>query len=200
MNQAKDMIGFEKTLKFFQGLFNIFYWVVIIGMLLGLGGMIAGIFVPLHTLHDILTAPGTTFYVPFAHSSYQIDANHIPITKLRTLLITACIKYEVILLALLFITMQIKRILQFTRNKQPFSKDCIKHIRWLAYGVIIYSFISGVLGNIWDLLLVRTFQLSEIVISLHFNFEMMIMGFLLLFLSYIFKYGAYLQEEYDSTL
>lgn len=200
MNQAKNFIGFEKTIKLFQGLFNIFYWVVIIGMFLALGVLIAGIFVPLHTLHDILTASGTVFYVPFAHSSYQISVNHIPITKLRTLFITACIIYGGILTVVFFITIQLKRILQFTKNKQPFSKSCIKHIRYLAYGVIIYSFVFGVLGNIWALLLVRTLQLSKTVISLNFNFEMMMMGFLLLFLSYIFKYGAYLQEEYDSTL
>lgn len=196
MNQAKDYIGFEKILKLFQGLFNIFYWVVIIGMLLALGGMIAGIFVPLHTLHDILTTKGLTFY----HSSYEIDVNHIPHTKIRTLIINACIIYEVILLVLLFITIQLRRIVQFVRNKQPFSKSCIKHIKYLAYGVIMYSFILGLLDNIWDLLLVRTLQLSETVISLNFNFVMMIMGFLILFLSHIFKYGAYLQDEYDATL
>ncbi|PEA80897.1 DUF2975 domain-containing protein [Bacillus pseudomycoides] len=197
MNQAKYFIVFEKAIKFFQGLFNIFYWVVIIGMFLGLGGIIAGIFVPFHILQDILTAEGLTFYY---HSSYKIDVNHIQITKLRTLIINACIMHEVILTVLLFITIQLKRIVQFARNKQPFSKSCIKHIRCLAYGVIIYSCIFGLLGNIWDLLLVRTLQLSKTVISLNFNFEMMIMGFLLLFLSHIFKYGAYLQEEYDSTL
>ncbi|MEH7052707.1 DUF2975 domain-containing protein [Bacillus pseudomycoides] len=197
MNQAKDFIGFEKIIKLFQGLFNIFYWIVIIGMFLVLGMMIGGIFVPPHTLLDILTAEGLTFYY---HFSYKIDVNHIQITKLRTLIINACIMHEVILTVLLFITIQLKRIVQFARNKQPFSKSCIKHIRCLAYGVIIYSCIFGLLGNIWDLLLVRTLQLSKTVISLNFNFEMMIMGFLLLFLSHIFKYGAYLQEEYDSTL
>ncbi|MEG7927972.1 DUF2975 domain-containing protein [Bacillus cereus] len=196
MDQAKYFIVFEKTIKLFQGLFNIFYWVVIIGMLLALGGMIAGIFVPLHTLHDILTTKGLTFY----HFSNEIDVNHIQHTKTRTLVINVCIIYEVILLVLLFITIQLRRIVQFVRNKQPFSKSCIKHIQHLAYGVIIYSFIIGLLDNIWGLLLVRTLQLSKTVISLNFNFGMMIMGFLILFLSHIFKYGAYLQDEYDSTL
>ncbi|MCU5181927.1 MULTISPECIES: DUF2975 domain-containing protein [Bacillus cereus group] len=196
MNQAKDYIGFEKIIKLFQSLFKIFYWVVIIGMLLAFGGMIAGIFVPLHTLHDILTTKGLTFY----HFSNEIDVNHIQHTKIRTLVINACIIYEVILLVLLFITIQLRRIVQFVRNKQPFSKSCIKHIQHLAYGVIIYSFIIGLLDNIWGLLLVRTLQLSKTVISLNFNFGMMIMGFLILFLSHIFKYGAYLQDEYDSTL
>ncbi|SDE18936.1 Protein of unknown function [Bacillus wiedmannii] len=200
MNQAKDFIVFEKTIKLFQGLFNIFYWVVLIGMFLALCGMVAGIFVPLHTLQDILTAKGTNFYVTFSHSSYKIDANHIQNIKLRTLIINACILYELILAVLLFIIMQLKRIVHFARNKQPFSKSCIKHIRYLAYGVIIYSLTSGLLGNIWELLLVRTLQLSKTVISLNFNFGMMIVGFLILFLSHIFKYGAYLQEEYDSTL
>ncbi|HDR3908373.1 MULTISPECIES: DUF2975 domain-containing protein [Bacillus] len=200
MNQAKDYIGFEKILKFFQGLFNIFYWVVIIVMLLSLGVMITAIFVPLDTLHDILTTKGTTFNLYFNYSSHEIDANHIQHTKIRTLIINNCIIYEVILLTLLFITIQLKRIVQCVRNKQPFSKNCIKHIQYLAYGVIIYSFISGLLDNIWGLLLVRTLQLSKTVISLNFNFGMMIMGFLILFLSHIFKYGAYLQDEYDSTL
>lgn len=200
MNQAKDYIGFEKILKFFQGLFNIFYWVVIIVMLLSLGVMITAIFVPLDTLHDILTTKGTTFNLYFNYSSHEIDANHIQHTKIRTLIINICIIYEVILLALLFIAIQLKRTVQCVRNKQPFSKSCIKHIQYLAYGVIIYSFISGLLDNIWGLLLVRTLQLSKTVISLNFNFGMMIMGFLILFLSHIFKYGAYLQDEYDSTL
>ncbi|WP_205684575.1 hypothetical protein, partial [Bacillus pseudomycoides] len=75
-----------------------------IGMFLGLGGVIAVIFVPIHTLHDILTAKGLTFSVGVNHSSYNLDSNHIQITKLRTLLINACIIYEVVLIPLLFIT------------------------------------------------------------------------------------------------
>ncbi|MBE5107883.1 DUF2975 domain-containing protein [Bacillus thuringiensis] len=200
MNQTKDFIGFEKTLKLFQGLFNIFYWVIIIGMFLGLGGMIAVMFVSHHTLHDILTAKGTPFNVDFYFSSHKIDVNHIQITKIRTLIINACIIYEVILTALLYIAIQLKRILQYARNKQPFSKSCIKHIRYLAYGVIIYSFLFGFLVNILGLLFARTLQFPETVISLNFNFDMMLMGFLILLLSHIFKYGAYLQDEYDSTL
>ncbi|MEK4768907.1 DUF2975 domain-containing protein [Bacillus sp. FSL L8-0099] len=200
MNQSKDFIGFEKTIKLFQGLFNIFYWTVIIGMFLVLGMMIGGILVQPHTLLDILTAKGGTIYLSFNDSSYKVDVNHIQDTQIRTLIINACIIGEVILTILLFLTVQIKRILQFTRNKQPFSKSCIKHIQYLAYGVIIYSFIVGLLMNILGFLFVRTLHLSETVISLNFNFEMMIMGFLLLFLSHIFKYGAYLQKEYDSTL
>ncbi|MBF7150648.1 DUF2975 domain-containing protein [Bacillus toyonensis] len=200
MNQVKYFIGFENTIKLFQGLFNIFYWIVIIGMLLVLGMMIGGILVHPHTLLDILTAKGGTIYLSFNHSSYKVDVNHIQNAQIRTLIINICIIGEVILTILLFLTVQIKRILQFTRNKQPFSKSCIKHIQYLAYGVIIYSFIVGLLMNILGFLFVRTLHLSETVISLNFNFEMMIMGFLLLFLSHIFKYGAYLQEEYDSTL
>ncbi|MGG0233713.1 DUF2975 domain-containing protein [Bacillus tropicus] len=200
MNQVNDFVFFEKTIKFFQVVFNIFYWVVIIGMFLALGGMIAGIFLPLHTLQDILTIKGTTFYLNFSHYSYKIEANHIQNVKIKTLIINACIIYEVILTVLLFITIQLKRILQFVRNKLPFSKGCIKCIQYLAYGFITYCFISGLLENIWGLLVVKTLQLSDTVISLNFNIGMMIMGFLILFLSHIFKYGAYLQEEYDSTL
>ncbi|WP_141520415.1 DUF2975 domain-containing protein, partial [Bacillus pseudomycoides] len=169
-----------------------------IGMFLGIGGMIAVTFVPLHTLHDILAAKETTFDVDVTLFSTKIDVNHIQITKIRTLIINACIIYEVILTTLLFITIQLKRILQFARNKQPFSKSCIKHIRYLAYGVIIYGFITELLVNIWSLLLVKILQLSEPVIYL--KFEMMITGFLILLLTHIFKYGAYLQDEYDSTL
>ncbi|MEH7753464.1 DUF2975 domain-containing protein [Bacillus toyonensis] len=200
MNQVKYFIGFEKTIKLFQGLFNIFYWMIIIGMLLVLGMMIGGILVQPHTLLDILTAKGGTIYLSFNYSSYKVDVNQIQNTQIRTLIINTCIISEVILTILLFLTVQIKRILQFTRNKQPFSKSCIKHIQYLAYGVIIYSFIVGLLMNILGFLFVRTLHLSETTISLNFNFEMMIMGFLLLLLSHIFKYGAYLQEEYDSTL
>ncbi|MBE7106361.1 DUF2975 domain-containing protein [Bacillus cereus] len=199
MNQAKEFIGFEKTLKLLQGLFNIFYWIIIIGMFVALGGMIAGIFVPLHTLQDILTAKGTHIHVAFYHS-YRIDTNHIQYTNLKTLVIGACLIYEIILAVLLFLIIQLKGIIRFVRNKQPFSKKCINYIQYLAYGVISYSLIDGVLGGILDFLFVRTFQLTQSKVSFELNFGLLITGLLILLLSNIFKYGAYLQEEYDSTL
>lgn len=203
MNQAKEFIGFEKTLKLLQSLFNIFYWVIIIGMFVALGGILAGIFVPLHTLQnilqDILTTNGTYIRLSFYYSSYNIDANHIQYTN-KTLIISACLIYEIILAVFLFMIIQLKGIIKFVRNKQPFSKTCIKYIQYLAYGIIIYSLIDGVLGSILDFLFVRTFQLSEQEITFQFDFGLVIPGLLILLLSNIFKYGAYLQEEYDSTL
>ncbi|MFJ8527473.1 DUF2975 domain-containing protein [Bacillus sp. NPDC094106] len=204
MNQAKEFIGFEKTLKLLQGVFNTFYWIIIIGMFVVLGGLVAGIFVPLHTLQntlqDILTTKGTHIHVAFYHSSYNVNPNHIQYTKLKTLIISTCLIYEIILTVLLFLIIQLKGIIRFVRNKEPFSKKCINYIQYLAYGVISYSLIDGVLGGILDFLFVRTFQLTQNQVSFEFNFGLLITGLLILLLSNIFKYGAYLQEEYDSTI
>ncbi|WP_225315666.1 hypothetical protein, partial [Bacillus safensis] len=93
-----------------QVLFNIFYWIVIIGMLLVLGMIIGGILVHPHTLLDILTTKGGTFSLHSYHSSYEIDINHIQHTRIRTLMINACIIVEVILIGVTIHTHQLKSV------------------------------------------------------------------------------------------
>jgi hypothetical protein len=65
----------------------------------------------------------------------------------------------------------------------------------IGLSIVMNVFISAILMNIIDFLGVK-----DINISFGVDMFMLLTGILLILLSGVFRYGAYLQNEYDTTL
>ncbi|MEQ8156826.1 MAG: DUF2975 domain-containing protein [Clostridiaceae bacterium] len=109
-----------------------------------------------------------------------------------------------------FITLQLRGILDNVIKDIPFNDQSVKQIRLLGKGVIAASFIP-LINMITTSVIIRTLHLQELIsssdkiIGIQFNFHpvdegVFIAGLFILLLSSIFRYGSFLQEEFDSTL
>ncbi|WP_158702653.1 DUF2975 domain-containing protein [Paenibacillus faecalis] len=93
---------------------------------------------------------------------------------------------------------QIKNILlSITDTHTPFAVQNATRFRNLSYAVIGYSLLGNLILNLSIIIFVTnifSIQLTNISLT------GLMIGLLLMIVSHIFRYGAYLQEEYDSTL
>ena len=89
----------------------------------------------------------------------------------------------------------------FRDCSSPFEDTVVRRLRALAFSLIPWVLISGLSGTLSGYALTRTLTTSgSYHLNLDFNLGTLIIVVVILALSYIFKYGAVLQQESDETL
>ena len=98
----------------------------------------------------------------------------------------------------LFGLYQVVNILKSTLNDlTPFIMDNVKRLKKLAYSIIVYSVVADILSSIlFSTLVTRVYMLN--LSNIHLSG--VLVGGLILVIADIFKYGVYLQNEFDTTL
>lgn len=96
--------------------------------------------------------------------------------------------------------LQLAGLLRVVEKGRPFSPDCAKNLT--AMGVIVI--VSSVAAQIGKYVVLYTIMeitgLSDVSVNYFPDSNMILIGILLFILAGIFKYGSYLQDEYDATL
>lgn len=99
-----------------------------------------------------------------------------------------------------YIFKQLKIILKSTIERCPFDEKNSKAIFKMACLMLGAGVIFPILRGFIYHNLINGFGLNHFSVAYTFDFYWILTGVLLLILSYIFKYGSFLQTEYDETL
>ncbi|MBE5926333.1 MAG: hypothetical protein E7270_05155 [Lachnospiraceae bacterium] len=77
----------------------------------------------------------------------------------------------------------------------PFEENVINKLQQFAFSLIPWSIISSISNSV-----INSFFSGNIRISINLDLEIVFLILIILFIAYIFKYGAILQQESDETL
>ena len=95
---------------------------------------------------------------------------------------------------------QLKSILKSAEDNSPFDAGNAKRLTWMGMLIIVYSIVCQ-LGKFFALkTILDVVRIPDMTTNYNFDTGWIIMGLLLFILAGIFRYGSYLQEEYDATL
>lgn len=133
--------------------------------------------------------------------SYKFITAPGTITNIKPLLNSISVMVIISAVLLIPISYQLSLILKSVENASPFTDDNASRLniigRILCLGAFLYPLAEYIAAK----------MVMEIIknpqITAHYsaiNFSMLLSGILVLILGGIFKYGNYLQEEYDATL
>lgn len=205
MKKEFNVIGFKKLANILRIVMNIFYWISLGGIIISILAIPVVFFVTKgdltanHFLNgngsltiNLDTGRGLSFNLPKIAIPYTADFTRIIMSIIGTSAISC--------LAMMVIFRQIRDILKTVITGTPFEAKNSKRI--LNIGAILIGFsitfnvlISAILMNIIDTLSIRDINISSGV-----DMFMLFAGIFLIILSGVFKYGAFLQNEYDTTL
>lgn len=102
------------------------------------------------------------------------------------------------LLAIIF--HQIHHILNTVEIDKPFERNNSKRITTIGGVLIIWAFLVRAVEFAVYYVAIETYNIKDLSISYKSDTNMILIGFLLMVLAGVFKYGSYLQEEYDTTI
>lgn len=92
-------------------------------------------------------------------------------------------------------------ILKNVENRLPFAPENARRISAMGVVFLVGSLVTGLAQAITAGSAIHALGLTEVMdVNYSINTPMLMNGLLMLILSGIFRYGAYLQEEYDATL
>lgn len=169
--------------------------------------LIWSVFLPQEAFHAEKGVDQWEFGVsPFANISFNSLVSFTILQGLSTDMFEAKTAYIIFTLfntvtsmvVFLYGITQVKNmLLSVIDSHTPFMSENAVRLRNLSFVMIGYGLLGGLLVNVAIILFVtHIFSMNP----LNINFSGLIIGVLLLILSQIFKYGAYLQEEVDTTL
>lgn len=111
--------------------------------------------------------------------------------------------------ALLALSRLVRAILAPMKEGRPFESGVCVSLRRIAYWVFIVGGVSQVIKAVCSALLTRAYPIDAVFsssavagIEYAFSFDLgfVLVGFVILFLSWVFAYGQALQQEADETL
>ena len=141
-------------------------------------------------------ANGSSFFIniPFKIiqplDSSRFSAKYAALIGLFSLLIT--------LFFVLYGINQVADILKSTANDiTPFIMENVQRLKKLAYSIITYSVAADILSNLlYSVFVTKVFSIN--LSNIHLSG--VLIGGLIFVIADIFKYGVFLQQEFDTTL
>jgi len=95
---------------------------------------------------------------------------------------------------------QLTALLKTVEQDKPFAKENAKRLTVIGTVLLLGSIILKITGAMVANTVINTFNVTNLDVNVSIDVFMALSGFMILVLGGVFKYGNYLQEEYDSTL
>jgi FlaA1/EpsC-like NDP-sugar epimerase len=195
----------EKTrLKRFAGItriiIDVFFWITAVLGTVSLLFFIATFFVS----EDIFTVSeiqeGWSISITGGVIRYDIDPSLYSNINFRPFLQAILPTAVVTSLMFLIIAYNLRLILKTVADDHPFEKSNSKRLLIIGIVFIAGSIISGITEGITAQAVIDTLKIKNASAVFTINVAMLLTGFLILILAGIFRYGSYLQSEYDTTV
>lgn len=132
--------------------------------------------------------------------SYRINSHAAVELSLKPVYQAICFMGAVISAGLTIIFKQIGNILKTVGEDRPFSEENSRRLTIIGVTLIIGSVVFRAAEGVVASAIIHTLNIQNMQINYGLDGFMMLSGFLILILAGVFKYGSYLQQEYDATL
>lgn len=212
MDQSIQNKEFTFLTKGLRAIFTFIMVFTIFGVVFVGGLLVGAIVVPEQTVNSILVKGTVSASINFEAMEIELAdkvAENIQYVKkdVVKLLFAATIYMGI----LLFIVVQVRKLLGSLSSGVIFTIANSKKIEWIAYSILLLSltvgvfstYISYTIGHLtnFDTLLLSTdwvagvnYQFSGI------NWTLLFTGLIIWTIARVFRYGAFLQDEYDATV
>lgn len=195
LSQAK----LKRMARVLRWVIQVFFWFTAIA---AVGGVVAAVV--------IYFIPADTFIPPAGQSMFKLTMGGVLSYEVETPT-TLGVSVKPIFLAiaplsvlcfagLAIIFRQISALLKTVEIDQPFAEENAKRVTIIGVILILGSIFVPLAGGLVAYSIIETFHPKNFSVNFGADSMMLFAGFLMLIFGGIFRYGHFLQQEYDSTL
>lgn len=199
MKKKIDLTRYRRLAKIFEVIARVFFWTSVI---CAVCSFIAGIAVQFLNDSVFIIKPTGNSAAGFTLSgviSYKITSSN-PAANIRPVM-TAVFFMAIVICAIIApIFKQIELILKTVRNDRPFSFENANRLNIIGFVLMAGAFVIKIAESLVASTMIDTFKLDHLAVTYTPDDMMIVVAFLIFILSGVFKYGSYLQHEYDSTV
>ena len=196
--KVPNLVKYSKLSKSTYGIINVLFWILFaLTILVILLTIATRVFPNIINLSD---SDGSFRISPDNIIQFEISTGAISNTRIVEIYSLMFAGSALLLILILLVLGQLRIILKNVVNENPFAEKNAKSIKNIGYVIMASSLVMPVTKAFLINKIIHAFNLSNVNVVYTINIEVLIIGILLLLVSAIFNYGAYLQQEYDTTL
>lgn len=179
---------------------QVFFWFCIVAVALGGIAVLVILFVP-ETAFMITgdTRPGFSLTVD-GMVRYQVDSQVETDLCIKPVVQAVSTMAVLLLAGLAGMFQQLRDVLRTVEEDRPFVKENSRRIRIIGVILIFGSLVYDVAGGYVASSIIHAMNIPNMSVNFSVDMFMLLTGFMMLVLAGVFRYGSFLQEEYDSTL
>ncbi|MEA2015326.1 MAG: DUF2975 domain-containing protein [Actinomycetota bacterium] len=204
MKEAYIWILKKTKLKKLAGIikiiFDVFFWATLVLGAISFLFFIATFFVPENIFVVSGIREGWSISMIGGIMRYNIDPDLYSNINLKHFLKAILPAVTVISLMLMIIAHNLKLVLKTIVKDRPFEKSNSKRLLVIGIVLIAGSIILNITEGITALAIINTLEIKNVDVVFTVDGAMLLTGILVIILAGIFRYGSYLQDEYDTTL
>lgn len=200
MNYKPAMLKIKRYSSNLRIVMNVFYWAAIFVSIVSLIAAIVIVF--MSDSHFSLTdkSIGNTSFYLGGLIKYHLSDAILKGTSMKNVYIAITIMSAFLSLLVIPVLRQTVLILKSVEEDNPFVIENAKRISVIGVILILSSFIIPAFEVVVARTMINTLKIQNLSISYSVNIILILTGFMMIILSGIFKYGSYLQNEYDETV
>lgn len=190
----------KKMSRYLKIVTQIFYWVCFVGAVVFAASVVV---VSIMQEKYFIIAPKASDNIGFSIDgliNYRINPQTAIELTLKPIYQAISFMATIISIGLSIIFRQIVKILKTIELDRPFSEENSRRLTIIGFVLIIGSFVFKIAEGIVANAIIHTLSIPNVQVNYSADGFMMLTGFLMLILAGVFKYGNYLQQEYDTTL
>jgi len=200
MNDQSSTLKIKRYSRNLRIAMTIFFWVAILATIVSSIATI--IMASLSDSHFVLnsTSIGHAGFSLDGLIKYQLNDTSLIGTNMKSIYIAISIMAAVISFFAIPVLRQFVLILKSVEDDKPFAKENAKRISAISSTLILSSFAIPATKAFVARALVDILKIQNVSINYSINITLLLTGFMMFILSGVFRYGCYLQQEYDETV
>jgi len=189
----------KRLAKIMKVIFNVFFWAAVVLGAISFLIFIVTFFIP-ENIFILPKAQVESISIIAGVIEFKIDPNLYNNVNFKPFLQAIFPMTTVISLMLLIIAHNLRLILKTIAKDCPFERSNSKRLLIIGIVLMVGSVVLKFVEGIVVLAIIDMLKIKNIDVIFTVDGAMLLTGFLILILAGVFRYGSYLQEEYDATL
>jgi hypothetical protein len=199
MSNKSEMQKIKRYSRVLRFVMNVFYWVSLVTACISFIAAVATIFIPASKFIFKNNYAGSFGLSLDGLIKYNLTEAAQGIS-LKDVYLTILFMSVVLLFLVAFVAKKLVHILKSVENDSPFEKENAERILAIGRILVLSALFIPALKFIPAKVLLDLVKMQNIDLNYSVNIYLLLAGFLMFVLSGIFKYGSYLQSEYDETV
>ena len=199
MTSKSEIQKIKRYSKVLRKIMNVFYWMAVVAACGSLIAAVATIFIPASKFIFRNNHVGRAGFSLNELIRYDITEAAQGIS-LKNVYITILFMSPLLLLLVAIVAKQLVHILKSVENDTPFETENARRIFAVGRVLVLSSFLVPAFELIPAMVMLDLLKIQHISLNYSVNIYLVLAGFLMFILSGIFKYGSFLQHEYDETV
>lgn len=199
MSNKSEMQKIKRYSHILRKVMSVFYWGAVVTAFGSLIAAVAIIFIPDSNFAFKNNGTGSFGFSLDGLIRYDLT-EVVQGISMKNIYITILFMSVLLMPLLIIVVKQLIHILKSVENDIPFAKENAARISTVGVVLVLSSFLIPAFEFIVARAMIDLLKIQNISLNYSANFYLVLAGFLIFILSGIFRYGSYLQNEYDETI